>query len=130
MILFIIYLVIFSTGYKYPTIQQYFIYELRTGKLLLVKVSHQIMDKLLAIEEMEFDSSATSTVNQKVDFQIDPEKYRNYLSLNPIWKFLSLSKDEYFKLSADDRKMHIENYYKHMLNGKHYSFLYFLGLIR
>ena len=83
------------------------------------------MDKLIAIEEMEFDSSATSTVNQKVDFQIDPAKYRKYLSVNPIWNFLSLSKDEYFKLSIDDRKMHIENYYKHMLNGKLHSFVYF-----
>ena len=82
------------------------------------------MDKLIAIEEMEFDSPAASTANQKVDFQIDPAKYRHFLSLNPIWNFLSLSKDEYFKLSIADRKMHIENYYKHMLNGKLHSFVY------
>ena len=76
------------------------------------------MDKLIAIEEMEFDSSIATTANQKVNLEIDPEKYRNYLSLNPIWNFLSLSKDEYFKLSIEDRKLHIENYYKHMFNGK------------
>ena len=76
------------------------------------------MDKLIAIEEMEFDSSIATTANQKVNLEIDPEKYRNYLSLNPIWNFLSLSKDEYFKLSIEDRKLHIENYYRHMLNGK------------
>ena len=76
------------------------------------------MDKLIAIEEMEFDSSIATTANQKVNLEIDPEKYRNYLSLNPIWNFLSLSKDEYFKLSIEDRKSHIDNYYRHMLNGK------------
>ena len=82
------------------------------------------MDKLIAIEEMEFDSPAASTANQKVDFEIDPEKYRHYLSINPIWNFLSLSKDQYFKLSIADRKLHIDNYYKHMLNGKIHSFLF------
>ena len=76
------------------------------------------MDKLIAIEEMEFDSSNATTANQKVNLEIDPEKYRSYLSINPIWDFLSLSKDEYFKLSVEDRKSHIENYYRHMLNGK------------
>ena len=76
------------------------------------------MDKLIAIEEMEFDSSTATTANQKVNLEIDPEKYRNYLSVNPIWNFLSLSKDEYFKLSIEDRKSHIENYYRYMLNGK------------
>ena len=81
------------------------------------------MDKLIAIEEMEFDSPAVSTANQKVDFEIDPDKYRKYLTVNPIWNFLSLSKDEYFNLSIGDRKSHIENYYKHMLNGKNHCFV-------
>ena len=87
------------------------------------------MDKLIAIEEMDFDSSAVST-NQKDDFEIDPDKYRKYLSINPIWNFLSLSKDEYFNLSISDRKSHIENYYRHMLNGKNHcfgSFCFFLS---
>ena len=81
------------------------------------------MDKLIAIEEMEFDSSNATTANQKVSLEIDPEKYRSYLSINPIWNFLSLSKDEYFKLSIEDRKSHIENYYRHMLSGKIYCFI-------
>ena len=42
------------------------------------------MDKLIAIEEMDFDSSAASTTNQKVDFEIDSDKYRKYLNINPI----------------------------------------------
>ena len=86
------------------------------------------MDKLIAIEEMEFDSSAS---NPKVDFEINPEKYRNYLTINPIWNYLSLSKDDYFKMSADDRKLHIENYYKHMLNGKIdvFFFLFYFWLV-
>ena len=76
------------------------------------------MDKLLAIEDMEFDLSTATSSNQKVNFEIDPEKYRNFLTINPIWNFLSLSKDDYFKLSTEDRKSHIENYYRYMLNGK------------
>ena len=76
------------------------------------------MDKLLAIEDMEFDLSTATSSNQKVNFEIDPEKYRNFLTINPIWNFLSLSKDDYFKLSIEDRKSHIENYYRYMLNGK------------
>ena len=91
----------------------------------------QIMDKLLAVEEMDFDS-ATSTTNQKVDFEVDPDKYRKYLNINPIWNFLSLSKDEYFNLNASDRKSHIEKYYRHMLNGKgrcFVLFVYYFGLV-
>ena len=76
------------------------------------------MDKLLAIEDMEFDLSTATSSNQKVNFEIDPEKYRDFLTINPIWNFLSLSKDDYFKLSIEDRKSHIENYYRYMLNGK------------
>ena len=76
------------------------------------------MDKLIAIEQMEFDSSTATSANQKANVEIDPNKYRTYLNINPIWNFLSLSKDEYFKLSLEDRKSHIENYYRHMLNGK------------
>ena len=79
------------------------------------------MDKLIAVEEMQFDSS-----NPKIDFEVDPVKYCKYLTINPIWDFLSLSKDEYFNLSAGDRKPYIEKYYKHMLNGKnHFFLLYF-----
>ena len=59
------------------------------------------MDKLIAIEEMEFDLSTATSANQKADVEINPEKYRNYLSINPIWNFLSLSKEEYFKLSIE-----------------------------
>ena len=78
------------------------------------------MDKLLAVEEMDFDSatSTTAATTQKVDFEVDPDKYRKYLNINPIWNFLGLSKNEYFNLSVSDRKSHIENYYRHMLNGK------------
>ena len=90
------------------------------------------MDKLLAVEEMELDS-VTSTSNQKVDFEIDPDKYRKYLNINPIWSFLSLSKDEYFNLSISDRKSHIENYYRYMWNGKNRFFCFvsicFIGLV-
>ena len=88
------------------------------------------MDKLIAIEEMEFDLSTASTANQNLE--IDPEKYRNYLAVNPIWNFLSLSKDEYFKMSIEDRKSHIQNYYRHMLNGKIHCFVqlfFFFGLV-
>ena len=91
------------------------------------------MDKLLAVGEIDFDSAA-STTNQKVDFEVDPDRYRKYLNINPIWNFLSLSKDEYFNLSISDRKSHIENYYRHMLNGKKsvfrsFSFLFYFGLV-
>ena len=80
------------------------------------------MDKLIAVEEMQFDSPVVSTANQEVDFEVDPVKYRKYLTINPIWNFLSLSREEYFNLSVGDRKPHIEKYYKHMLNGKNYFF--------
>ena len=76
------------------------------------------MDKLIAVEEMQFDSAVVPTANQKVDFEVDPDKYRKYLTINPIWNFLSLSREEYLNLSIGDRKSHIEKYYKHMLNGK------------
>ena len=93
------------------------------------------MDKLIAVEEMQFDSVIESTANQEVDFEIDPDKYRKYLTVNPIWNFLSLSRDEYFNLSIGDRKNHIEKYYKHMLNGKNhflelFLLIIYLGLVR
>ena len=85
------------------------------------------MDKLIAVEEMQFDSPVVSTANQEVDFEVDPDKYRKYLTINPIWNFLSLSREEYFNLSIGDRKSYIEKYYKHMLNGKnHFYFSLFI----
>ena len=45
------------------------------------------MDKLIAVEEMQFDSPVVSTANQEVDFEVDPDKYRKYLTINPIWNF-------------------------------------------
>ena len=88
------------------------------------------MDKLIAVEEMEFDSPVAISAKGKPNLEVDPEKYRNYLSVNPIWDFLSLSKDDYFKLSTEDRKSHIENYYKYMLNGKRrYCFRFFFFIL-
>ena len=87
------------------------------------------MDKLIEVEEMQFDSPNLSTTNQKVDFEVDPVKYRQYLTINPIWSFLSLSKDEYFNLSVGDRKVYIEKYYKHMLNGKNLFIIYFFYFV-
>ena len=45
------------------------------------------MDKLIAIEEMEFDSSTATSANQKVNLEIDPEKYRNYFNYQSDLEF-------------------------------------------
>ena len=74
---------------------------------------------------MQFDSPAVPTASQEVDFEVDPDKYRKFLTINPIWNFLSLSRNEYLNLSIGDRKSHIEKYYKYMLNGKIVFFHYF-----
>ena len=81
------------------------------------------MDKLIAVKEMQFDSAVVPTANQKIDFEVDPDKYCKYLTINPIWNFLSLSREEYFNLSVSDRKSYIEKYYKHMMNGKNLCFV-------
>ena len=82
------------------------------------------MDKLIAVEEeMFFDSPAASTA-QKVDFEINGDKYRDFLRINPIWSYLGLSKEEYFKLSVQEKTSHIHKYYRHMLDGKS-LFLFF-----
>ena len=57
------------------------------------------MDKLITVKEMQFDSAVVPSTNQKIDFEVDPDKYRKYLTINPIWNFLSLSREEYFNLS-------------------------------
>ena len=87
------------------------------------------MDKLIEVEQMQFDSPAVSTAKQQVDFEVDPDKYRKYLTINPIWNFLSLSKEQYFNLSISERKSSIEKYYKHMLNGKNHFFVLFIIFI-
>ena len=85
------------------------------------------MDKLLAVEEFFFDSPAAATnTAENVDFEVNPEKYREFLRINPIWSYIGLSKEEYFRLSIQEKSSHIHKYYKHMLNGKIRLFLLFL----
>ena len=85
------------------------------------------MDKLIATEqEMFFDSPAAPTATDKVDFEVNADKYREFLRINPIWSYLGLSKDDYFKLSVPDKTSYIHKYYKHMLDGKSLFFLLFL----
>ena len=77
------------------------------------------MDKLIAVEEFFSDSpAATTTAAENVDFEVNAEKYRKFLHINPIWNYLGLSKQEYFKLSTQEKTSHIQRYYKHMLDGK------------
>ena len=77
------------------------------------------MDKLLEVEEFFFDSPvATANVAENADFEVNPDKYRKFLQINPIWSFIGLSKQEYFKLSVQEKSSHIHKYYKHMLNSK------------
>ena len=84
------------------------------------------MDKLIAEEQFFYDSlAATSTTTENVDFEVNAEKYCKFLHINPIWSYLGLSKQEYFKLSIQDKTSHIQRYYKHMLDGKICSFFFF-----
>ena len=89
------------------------------------------MDKLIAAEkEMYFDSPVAASSTQKVDFEVNTDKYREFLSINPIWSFLGMSKEEYFKLNVQDKTMYIKKYYKHMLDGKSvYFFCFWLFLV-
>ena len=80
------------------------------------------MDELIAVEEIQFDSPATIAENA---VEVNEEKYCKYLTINPIWNYLGLSKQEYSKLSINERKSHIQKYYKHMYDGK-ISFLFFV----
>ena len=82
------------------------------------------MDKLIAAEEMYFDSPATATA-EKFNFEVNADKYRDFLRINPIWSYLGLSKEEYFKLSVQEKTSYIHKYYKHMLDGKS-MFLFFI----
>ena len=81
------------------------------------------MDELIAVEEIQFDSPATFAENA---VEVNAEKYRKYLAINPIWNYLGLSKQEYSKLSVNERKSHIQKYYQHMYDGKKISFLFFV----
>ena len=84
------------------------------------------MDKLIATEqEMFFDSPAAPSATEKVDFEVNADKYREFLSINPIWSYLGLSKEEYFRLSVPDKTAYIHKYYKHMLDGKSMFFVIF-----
>ena len=83
------------------------------------------MDKLIATEqEMYFDSPA-ATATEKVDFEVNADKYHEFLRINPIWSYLGLSKEEYFKLTVPEKTSYIRKYYKHMLDGKSSFFLLF-----
>ena len=91
------------------------------------------MDKLIAAEEMFFDSPAVPA-SEKVDFEVNADKYRDFLRINPIWSYLGLSKDEYFKLGVQEKTSHIQRYYRHMLEGEHlfffiYLFIYLLFVV-
>ena len=81
------------------------------------------MDKLIEVEEMFFDSPAVATT-EKVDFEVNADKYRDFLRINPIWSYLGLSKEEYFRLGVQEKTSHIQRYYRHMLEGERISFFY------
>ena len=83
------------------------------------------MDKLIAEEEFFFDSPATTNAAENVDFEVNSEKYRKFLHINPIQSYLGLSKQEYFKLSYAEKTSHIQRYYKHMLDSKICFFIFF-----
>ena len=87
------------------------------------------MDKLIAVEEFFFDSPATTTTSaaENVDFEVNAEKYRKFLHINSIWSYLGLSKQEYFKLSTEEKTSHIQRYYKHMVDSKICFFLFFVS---
>ena len=89
------------------------------------------MDKFLAVEEFFFDSpAATTNTAENHDFEVNADKYRKFLQINPIWSYIGLSKEEYFKLSIQEKSSHIPKYYKHMLNGKNRLFLFFYLIFR
>ena len=84
------------------------------------------MDKLLAVEEFYVDSpAATTNAAENVDFEVNADKYHKFLQITPIWSYIGLSKEEYFKLSIQEKTSHIHKYYKHMLNCKNRLFFYF-----
>ena len=87
------------------------------------------MDKLIAAEEEMFFDSPVATTAQKVDFEVNADKYRDFLRINPIWSYLGLSKEEYFELSVQEKTSHIHKYYRHMLDGKSVSFFLFCFLV-
>ena len=83
------------------------------------------MDKLIAVEEFFVDSpAATTNANENTNIEVNAEKYRKFLNINPIWSYMGLSKQEYFKLSIEEKTSHIHKDYKHMLNSKNRLFFY------
>ena len=85
------------------------------------------MDKLIATEQEMFFDSPAATTTEKVDFEINSDKYREFLRINPIWNYFGLSKNEYFGLTVQEKTSYIQKYYKHMLDGKSSFFVcYFL----
>ena len=90
------------------------------------------MDKLIAAEEFFFDSpaaSTTTTTAENVDFEVNADKYRNFLRINPIWSYLGLSKEEYFKLSVQERTSNIHRYYINICWTVRFVFFNFFLLI-
>ena len=117
-----IYSIVYASSYKNQP--NFYFRHLATGKKTsYLKCSK--MDKLIEAEEMFFDSPAAGT-SEKVDFEVNADKYRDFLRINPIWSYLGLSKEEYFRLGVQEKTSHIQRYYRHMLEGEHFFFYLFI----
>lgn len=85
------------------------------------------MEKLMEIEG-NYAVDSTGSTN---DVEIDIDKYQKFMSINPIWDYFNIPKNEYLMQTREQRVPLIQKYYKSMVNGKRLclSFFFFFIII-
>ena len=64
------------------------------------------MEHLVEFEDKEF---ATSSAKQ--DVIVDKKEFLNFMKIKPIWKFISVSRDSYLKLTTNEKLTLVNQYH-------------------
>ena len=81
---------------------------------------------------MEIEGNyAVDSTGSTNDVEIDIDKYQKFMSINPIWDYFNIPKNEYLMQTREQRVPLIQKYYKSMVNGKRLclSFFFFSLLL-
>ena len=79
------------------------------------------MDKLMQSADQ---AASENTSSSSTSMTVSPDKFQIFMKKNPIWNFFQICKSDYMGMPEVERAKLIDNYYRHMSDGKsNFNFL-------
>ena len=63
-------------------------------------------------------AASENTLSTTTSMMVYPEKFSVFMKQNPIWNFYEISKNDYMGLPEEEKMKLIDDYYRHMSDGK------------